>query len=148
MAASTGSKSLSCVQEHDCISARGWCHVCLNSFITGGVFLACLPLLGWDSFSPSSVDILRECRPQVCSAAVNFYDSTAADVLYLNSFSDATILINGIQGLFTLLPKCFPIWHYEVECWILRLEKMISYDGFITNTDELNKWTIWTFVQK
>lgn len=148
MAASTGSKFLSCVQEHGYISARGWCHVCLNSFITGGRFfsLSFFVVLGF--FFPTSADILRECRPQVCNAAMNFYDSMAADVQHLNSFSDATILINSIQGLFTLLPKCFPIWHYGVECWILRLEKMITYDGFITNTDELNELTIQKFVHK
>lgn len=46
-----------------------------------------------------------------CNAAVDFYDNRAADVLYLNSSSDVTTLINIIQGLSTFLPKCFSIWH-------------------------------------
>lgn len=46
-----------------------------------------------------------------CNAAVDFYDNRVTDVLYLNSSSDVTTLINSIQGLFTLLPKCFSIWH-------------------------------------
>lgn len=86
----------------------------LIPLLQGEDFLACLCSAG--VLFPSSADILRESRPQVCNAAVNFYDSTATDVLYLNSFSNATILINSIQGLFTLLPKCFLIWHYRVEC--------------------------------
>lgn len=46
-----------------------------------------------------------------CNAAVDFYDNMSADVLYLNSSSDVTTLINSIQGLFTLLPECFSIRH-------------------------------------
>lgn len=46
-----------------------------------------------------------------CNAAVAFYDNMLADVLYLNSSSDVTTLINSIWGLFTLLPKYFSIWH-------------------------------------
>lgn len=83
----------------------------LISLLQGEVFLACLPLLGGGSFSPSQQISWDSVDHRSGNAAVNSYDSTAADVLYLNSFSDATILINSIQGLFTLLPKCFPIWH-------------------------------------
>lgn len=46
-----------------------------------------------------------------CNAAVDFYDNMSADVLYLNSSSDVTTLINSIQGLFALLPECFSIRH-------------------------------------
>lgn len=81
----------------------------LISLLQGEVFLAFLPLLGWSSFSPSQ-QITRDSVDHMSgNAAVNFYGITAADALYLNSFSDATILINSIQGVFTLLPKCFPI---------------------------------------
>ena len=49
----------------------------------------------------------------VCNAAVDFYNNKAADVLYLNSPSDITALINSIHGLFTLLPKCFSSRHLQ-----------------------------------